>query len=314
MNTIYDRILIPLDGSPLAELTFAHLRRLSLPNQTELHLVGVLETWRYAMSTPDLALTELHAYLRKDLQIYLAQKCQELQQLGYRVQIHQLEGDAALAIINVAKEVHAQLIAMTTHGRSGIRRWTLGSVAERVLHETDLPVLLVREETTAKGPVKRLLVPLDGSLVAEQALIPAAKLAKETGAVLVLLQVVQTLDPTNQRILFQSKAEAESTLNSWVLDGKNYLESVGQRLLQQGIQYESQIRTGDPDRVICATVVDSGTDMVVMGTHGRTGFRRWVYGSVANKVLRGVTCPLLLIRSETEETTAAARLSNVSSV
>lgn len=301
MNTIYDRIVVPLDGSPLAELTFAHLQRLSLPNQTELHLVGVLETWRYAMSTPDLALAELYTYLRKDLQLYLEQKRQELQQAGYCVQVHQHEGDAALAIIGVAKEVGAQLIAMTTHGRSGLRRWTLGSVAERVLHETALPVLLVREETVAKGPVKRLLVPLDGSPLAEQALPPAAELAKETGAVIVLLQVIQTLDPTNQRILFQSKAEAESALKSWILEGQTYLEGIEQRLLQQGIRAETLVRTGDPDRMICATVVDAGTDMVVMGTHGRTGFRRWVYGSVANKVLRGISCPLLLIRSQIEE-------------
>ncbi|MCB0100331.1 MAG: universal stress protein, partial [Caldilineaceae bacterium] len=69
---------------------------------------------------------------------------------------------------------------------------------------------------------------------------------------------------------------------------------------KEGILYETRVRLGDPDRVICATTIDAGIDLVVMSTHGRTGVRRWIYGSVANKVLRGLDCPLLLVRSATE--------------
>jgi nucleotide-binding universal stress UspA family protein len=302
VKSIYHKIVIPLDGSPLAEEVFVHLGRLSLPSQTELHLVGVLESWRYALGTPDLAMTELMTYLRQDQQRYLAQNSQILQQQGYRVQIHQREGDAALAIVDIAEKVGAELIAMTTHGRSGVRRWTLGSVAERVIHSTNLPVLLVRNETLLNGPIKRLLVPLDGSLTAEQALPGAIQIATITGASILLLQVIQALDPTNQRMLFHSKAEAESALQQWTLDGEQYLTAVGQRLLQQDVAHEFRVRTGDPDRVICATVADAAIDMVVMATHGRTGFSRWVYGSVANKVLRGISCPILLIHSQEEDT------------
>jgi len=301
MKAVYRSIVVPLDGSPLAEQVFGHLKRIAPPAETELHLVGVLEAWRYAVGTPDLAMADLITYLRSDQQSYLAKQSQCLQQQGYRVQIHQREGDAALTIVNVAKQVGAQLIAMTTHGRSGMRRWTLGSVAERVIHAAPLPVLLVRDETVTNGTLKRILVPLDGSPVAEQALSTAMELATATRASILLLHVIQALDPTNQRMLFHTKAEAESALQQWTADGEKYLESVGQRLFQQGIDYDVRVRTGDPDRVICATTIDAAIDIVVMGTHGRTGIGRWVYGSVANKVLRGVSCPLLLIHSHEEK-------------
>jgi nucleotide-binding universal stress UspA family protein len=301
MQTVYDTIVIPLDGSPLAEQVFGHLKRISSPAQTELHLVGVLEAWRYAIGTPDLAMADLITYMRSDQQQYLAKQSQCLQQQGYRVQVHQREGDAALTIVAIAEQVGAQLIAMTTHGRSGMRRWTLGSVAERVIHATDLPVLLARDETITNGALKRILVPLDGSPIAEQALSTVIDLAAMTGATVVLLHVIQALDPTNQRMLFQSKTEAESAVEQWTADGEFYLEGIGQRLLQQGIDYDVRVRTGDPDRVICATTVDAAIDMVIMGTHGRTGVGRWVYGSVANKVLRGISCPLLLVRSHEED-------------
>jgi len=307
MKAIFKKIVIPVDGSLLAEEIFAHLQRLSLPTQTELHLVGVLEAWRYAIGTPEIAMADIVTYLRNDMKSYLAKQSQALQEQGYHVSIHCREGDAALTIVDVANAVGAQLIAMTTHGRSGVRRWTLGSVAERVIHATTLPVLLVRAETVATDAIKHLLVPLDGSSLAEEALSHAIDLAQATGASLLLLHVIQAIDPTNQRLLFHTKAEAESTLQQWILGGETYLEGVGQRLLQQGVRYETRVRVGDPDRVICATTVDASIDLVVMSTHGRSGVQRWVYGSVANKVLRGIGCPLLLIRNPADDGGAEVR-------
>ncbi|HRW06357.1 MAG TPA: universal stress protein [Caldilineaceae bacterium] len=297
MNAIYRKIVVPMDGSPLAEEILPHLQRMALPAQSEVHLVGVLEAWRYAMGTPDLAMIDLVQYLRDDLQNYLAQQQETLQKQGYRVTIHCRDGDAALTIIDVANAIHADLIAMTTHGRSGVRRWTLGSVAERVLHEAEQPLLIVRHETVSTDTLKYLLVPLDGSAMSEEALAHATNIAQATGATLLLLHVVQAIDPTNQRLLFQSKAEAESAVHEWMDEGQRYLDGVGQRVAKQGIRCETRVRLGDPDRVICATTIDAGIDLVVMSTHGRTGVRRWIYGSVANKVLRGLDCPLLLVRS-----------------
>lgn len=307
MNVLYEKIVVPLDGSPLAEEILPHLSRMITPNQTELHLVGVLEAWRYAMGTPDLAMYDVAAYLRTDLQNYLVQQKQALQKQGYRVKVHCHDGDAALTIVDVAIALDADLIAMTTHGRSGVRRWTLGSVAERVLQQTSLPILLVRHETSSTDSLKHLLVPLDGSPLAEAVLPHAVEIAQATDATILLLHVIQAIDPTNQRLLFQTKAEAESLVHQWVVEGESYLEKVGYGLAAQGIRYETRVRVGDPDRVICATTIDAGIDLVVMSTHGRTGVRRWIYGSVANKVLRGLDSPLLLLRSRPEDEATSER-------
>ncbi|MCB0064351.1 MAG: universal stress protein, partial [Caldilineaceae bacterium] len=191
MKAIYETILIPLDGSPLAEEILPHLRRLALPANTVLHLVGVLEAWRYAMGTPDLPMHELVGQMRTDLQNYLAAQKAALAKLGYCVETHYHEGDAALTIIDVANRFNVDLIAMTTHGRSGVRRWALGSVAERVLHEAQQPLLLVRHETLSRDAFKHLLVPLDGSILSEAALAHASIIAQATGATILLLHVVQ---------------------------------------------------------------------------------------------------------------------------
>lgn len=301
MNTFYQKIVVPVDGSPLAEEIFSHLQRMIIPAQTELHLVSVLEAWRYAVGTPDLAMNDLVTYLRTDLEDYLSAQKKRLQQLGYRVVTHCHTGDAALTIVDVANAIDADLIAMTTHGRSGIRRWTLGSVTERVLHETQLPILLVRHETLTTGVPTHIMVPLDGSSLSEKALPYGIDIAKAAGATIMLLHVIQVIDPTNQRLLFHSKAEAESAVQQWRLEGERYLATVKERLATAGVPIETRVRTGDPDRVICATTIDAGIDLVVMSTHGRTGMRRWIYGSVANKVLRGLDTPLLLVRSNEED-------------
>jgi nucleotide-binding universal stress UspA family protein len=297
MRPLYEKILIPLDGSPLAERIFPHLARLALPAETELHLVSVLEAWRYALGSADLAYADLVTYLRDDLHNYLAQQAQILRAVGYRVSTHCREGDAALTIVDIADTIGAQLIAMTTHGRSGLRRWALGSVAERILQATTLPVFLVRDETATTAALQRLLVPLDGSVLAEDALPQAVHLAKNTGATVLLLAVIQALDPTNQQLFFRTTAAAEQAMQQWTTESRDYLESVGQRLLDQGILYETYVRTGDPDQEICAMTTEAAVDLLVMSTHGRTGFNRWVYGSVANKVLRNACCPMLLARS-----------------
>lgn len=297
MRPLYEKILIPLDGSPLAERIFPHLARLALPAETELHLVSVLEAWRYALGGADLAYGDLATYLRDDLHHYLAQQAQILRAVGYRVSTHCREGDAALTVVDVADTIGAQLIALTTHGRSGLRRWALGSVAERILQATTLPVFLVRDETATTAALKRLLVPLDGSPLAEDALPQAIHLAKNTGATVLLLAVIQGLDPTNQRLFFQTPTAAAQAMQQWTAESERYLTSISQRLLAQGIPCETHVRVGDPDQEICATTSEAAVDLVVMSTHGRTGFNRWVYGSVANKVLRNACCPMLLTRS-----------------
>lgn len=298
MSSRYQKILLPLDGSPLAEHALHHLTWLATPAATELIVVNAMETWRYAMAGSELAWSDIFTSIRGEAEAYLATQRQQLQHAGYRVTTHVVEGDAAQVILDLAQTTGADLIAMSTHGRTGFMRWTLGSVAERVVHGAQIPIFLAREVTQPRvGPLGSILLPLDGSAVAEQALPEAQALAFANDAHLLLLQVIQRLDESSQRLFFKDEVAAKSTFAEWRAQAESYLAGVALRLERAGVGCSYRVVVDNPDKAICDLTKDNGVDLVVMGTHGRTGMQRWVYGSVANKVLRGASCPLLLVRT-----------------
>jgi nucleotide-binding universal stress UspA family protein len=301
MSNLYHKILVPLDGSALAEQVLPHLQRLAAPTETTLVLVNVITPMPYTM-TPMTSIgyvpPDFFTYPRSTAEAYIVEQQQQLQALGFRVETHIVEGDVAANIVRVAAETHVDLIAMTTHGRAGFVRWALGSVAEQVVCETPLPVFLVRETTTlSSDKFHRILVPLDGSPLAEQALPEAVALAQATGAELLLLQVIQTLDEENERILFKNKAEAQASFVQWQTSAETYLQQVAQPIQTQGVVCVCRAVAGNVVETIINTAETAGIDLLVISTHGRSGLGHWFYGSVTNKVLRGVSCPLLVIHN-----------------
>lgn len=299
---MFKKIVVPLDGSLLAEQTLTFLPRFASPIETHLDLVSVVQPWVYALgmteATPLSVINELH----ESWQSYLHQQEVQLASLGYSVRAHIPEGDVAEEILALAENEKADLIAMSTHGRSGFSRLALGSVAERVLQNTTVPLLLVRDSLAlqTQAPLKHLLSPLDGSSHAEKAVPIAIEMAKQTGAELTLLRVIQELDEHNRRLLFKDEQEAQQSLQSWTALSTRYLEQVAYNLYADGVKVHAEILVGDPDQTICATAETLPADLIVMSTHGRSGMARWMYGSVANKVLRSASCPILLVRNQPE--------------
>lgn len=299
---MFKKIVVPLDGSILAEQTLAFLPRFASPLQTHLDLVCVVQPWVYAFGMTEATPISVLNDLRENWEAYLHQKEVELTSLGYTVKPHILEGDVATEILRLAESEEANLIAMSTHGRSGFSRIALGSVAERVLQKASLPLLLVRESLAVQNqsPLQHLLTPLDGSNYAEQAVPVAVEMAQQTGADLTLLRVIQELDEYNKRLLFKSDEEAEASMRQWKALSSRYLEQVACDMCGDRLQVHSEILSGDPDKLICAIAESLPADLIVMSTHGRSGIARWTYGSVANKVLRSAPCPVLLVRNQPE--------------
>jgi|694.fasta_scaffold36995_4 nucleotide-binding universal stress UspA family protein len=305
MIGLYHKILVPLDGSTLAEQVLPHLQRLATPTDTTFVLVNVINSANYVATHSRYLPPDYFTRLRASAEEYLAEQGRPLEEAGFRVEAYVGDGDAAGTILQLAATVQADLIAMTTHGHSGFVRWALGSVAERIVSETALPVFLVREATALPGDkLHRILVPLDGSALAEQALPTAGALAKAIDAELLLLQVLQPLDDRNQEILFKDAAEAHAAFAAWRADAEAYLHGKGQPFQDEGVTCLSKAELGDVAPTIIDTATNERIDLLVMSTHGRSGLGRWVYGSVANKVLRGVTCPLLLLRHTVLEQSA----------
>jgi nucleotide-binding universal stress UspA family protein len=205
-------------------------------------------------------------------------------------------GDPASVILDTALEKEIDLIVMTTHGRSGFSRWMLGSITTKVLREACCPVLAVRWST----PVSRVLIPLDGSDLAEQALEPGFEVARRLGAEVTLLTVHEGtgLDPATIKQLEQAEEGLGGLEQQLIFQGdERYLEAIADHYAADtGVQTHVSVAEGAPAQGILHFSEHWRADLIVMATHGRTGLRRWVYGSVTEKILQSASCALMIIR------------------
>ena len=298
---MYTNILVPLDTSLMAEQVLPYLRQLVSP-QTTVHLVSVVEPhlYAYALAAQERVVQEkLQAVVHNDMEQYLAEVRTQLQKQGYNVESWLAAGDAAQTIADVATKVNADLIVMTTHGRTGLARWALGSVADRMIHIANQPIFLVRNRETppANYAIKQILVPLDGSPIAEEALAEAQSLAGEVGATLRIVRVLEPLSDWQKEVLAE-QGYAEDTLNAERrTEANNYLHTICEQLKVAHITTACELFSGQASEAILHILGKEQIDLVVMSTHGLSGYSRWVYGSVAGKVLHSAPCPLLLRRS-----------------
>jgi nucleotide-binding universal stress UspA family protein len=278
-------LLVPVDGSELAERALPYAVRVALASGGQLVLVRV---GRHA------EVGEVTAYLAE-----VAAKT------ATRVAVQTLAafGDPASEIVDTAKRVGADEIVMATHGRTGPAHLLCGSVAEAVLAHSPVPVLIVyaRPNGIVRPPFEpvsaRILVPLDGSAFAEAAL-PIALDVLGTAGELVLVCVVNPpeqveLDERGRVVAFLDEQEA-----AFRSDALDYLQRVASTLKQgdPNLHVACEVRLGDAATGIVVSQIDRGVDLVVMATHGRTGLARSVLGSVAGAVLRSGTTPVLLVR------------------
>jgi nucleotide-binding universal stress UspA family protein len=216
---------------------------------------------------------------------------------GITVDTRVYADEAAEAITWAAAAEQAALIVMSTHGRSGVGRWIYGSVADQVLRRAAVPVLLVPPRSehawSDARPGLRVLVPLDGSPLAEEALGALANPLAAVAPTLVLLQVVQPLLPVvADGIVYTSPFDEEVEVGS----ARDYLEAVATRLRADGRTVELHALLGYPTTAIAAAVREYRIDLIAMATHGREGVARLVLGSVTAGVMQQSPVPLLLVR------------------
>lgn len=306
---MFQKVVVPLDGSQLAEKVLPYVRQVTSPLGSEIILLMNIDLTSYAFAANEVAMTGgLYESFSQSGQTYLVRQKATLEEAGYRVRCEITTGDTATRITEFATEVGADLIAMTTHGRTGMSRWALGSVADRIVRSALQPVLLIRADAAEPDPpgVLQILVPLDGSQLAEQALPIAQMLAQKMGARILLLQAVEALDDEELAQLFGQGAIESRTPVTWFTDAEQYLAHVQKKLEFVNVICDVRAVIGTPAEMILDTATAADCDLIVMSTHGRSGLSRWVYGSVASKVLHEAKCPLLLVRGHVRETVAQA--------
>jgi nucleotide-binding universal stress UspA family protein len=275
---MYERILVPLDGSQLAEIALPYAEELSGRLGSDVTLIYVSES----IDDPHRHMHQIYMQkmaesAKQDAEAYARKLGKEL---TIQVRSVNLAGNPAEEIVKYADSENTGLIVMSTHGQSGIRQWTIGSVANKVVRATKQPVALVRAEVPRpdvprKYMLRKALLPLDGSKESEAALPYVAELASRLGMSVTLLQVLAIGD----------KALAE-----------DYLEKIGAQLKQKGVTVESRVLFGEAATEIINLADEIHADVVAMSTHGRSGIGRWVLGSVAERVLYEGNTPLLLVR------------------
>lgn len=286
-----NRIVVPLDGSAVAEQALPPALDLARRIDAELVLVAVqpmlLPPTR--VSGTRVHDTRLEVELRAELANYIEQTAQRVQTEGARpVTARLLEGPIADTLAAYLDEDPPRLVVMTTHGRGGISRLWLGSVTERLVRRSPVPVLVLRAAETVADAASvqpgRVLIPLDGSEQGERILPIALPLFVERGATRITL--LRAVAPEYHAADEVPPAQREAGA---------YLLGVAERLTAQG----SEVQTRVVEHVSAAGAIleaaASGADLVAMTTHGYGGVKLLLLGSVADKVLRASPVPVLLV-------------------
>jgi nucleotide-binding universal stress UspA family protein len=297
---VFTRLLIPLDGSKTAEqvmpwaLTFAN--RFKLP----VELLAVVDVGTLLTSTERARrFDKLVEQGSRDSKAYLERISGRF--IGIKVRRSVELGNAAGLIIKKAGANKSNLIAMTTHGHSGLNRWLLGSVAEKVLRATTNPLLLVRASHGGKADgeasFKSIIVPLDGSELAEAALPTAGRIAKKLGLEVYLIRVFA--NPYSPFISGGGHYAVNiDELMKEIRDrARNYLEAKMVELKKSGVEQISYLlQEGIATDEIVSIADQTPESLIVMSSHGRAGMKRWLLGSVAETVVRHANNPVLVVR------------------
>jgi nucleotide-binding universal stress UspA family protein len=293
----FRRIVVPLDGSPLAEQALPYSETLAGLTGAPLHLVRVLDPTYLGTFDGSMAMQHWIEDARGVARHYLARMEQDLRQRQWKVTAEYRLGPAASELLAAAQP--GDLLVMATHGRSGLGRWFLGSVAEAVLRRASVPVLLVRAgETAPASPIfRRLVVPLDGSPLAEKALPAALALATRLQVPTHLVTVVEGsgMEPPELAAAAVSSSRFAGAVTQLQAEAQTRLAGPAARLEHAGVTTTTEVRHGVPGFTI-AELTQPG-DLIVMTSHGRTGLGRWFLGSVAETVVRQATVPVLLVRA-----------------
>jgi nucleotide-binding universal stress UspA family protein len=278
--TALEKIVVPLDGSELSEQIVKHVRRLLVRRDAPVALVRVFS--RDEARAPGAAATIDAA------RIELERIVHSLRAQGATASAEVFLGPPAERILDFAKDWGASLIAMATHGRSGLDRLLRGSTAETVLRASTVPLLLATPRTPEACELrfKRILVPLDLSPGSKEILPLVWEIAALYDSEVVLLNVTEAPTPIEFPVGFERATG---------LDAERLLKETAEKL--PGIKVFTTTDIGSPARSVMRHVEMEAIDLVAMTTHGRTGLARAAFGSVAEQVLRHVTCPLLVKRT-----------------
>jgi nucleotide-binding universal stress UspA family protein len=310
---MFGHILVPLDGSSLAESALPHAVALAQSFESEVTLVRVVE--RVTDATRNQAIDPLNWKMRtSEAEAYLDEVGGPLRAVGVHIDRTLLEGKPAERIIEFVRGQDIDLIVLSSHGQGGLSQWNINSTVQKVVMQAYVPTLIVRAYQPAVSGLgelryQRLMVPLDGSQRAEAALSLAVALARSQQASLVLAHVISKPEVPRRVPLTEEEAgliERFVELNRKV--ATRYLSGLE---TQFTMDIETRLLVaGDTTAALHQLVEEEEVDLVVLSAHGYSGEARWPFGSVALNFIAFGSTPLLIVHDmpkEEVETSAAEK-------
>lgn len=302
--TITRRILVPLDGGNLSISALPFLRAIASP-KSEIILMRVVPDATSLINRLPGKHASAEDVLKRSIasgEEYLEEVRESLRGVSTRITTMTRTGHPADTILSVSEELGVDLILMATHGHGPVERMVLGSVADRVARNATMPVMLTRPYAVAlplpertEIQLDRIVVPIDGSETARNSFPAAIELSTLLDAPVHLVRVIAIedyLDLTSDALQQEYSAllDAATTLRDTIIDE---LEEQATSLREQGVRASVEALVGPAARSISETL--TGGDLLVMTSHGEGGVRRWLVGSVAEKLMRQSVAPLVLV-------------------
>jgi nucleotide-binding universal stress UspA family protein len=288
---MWKKILVPLDGSDLAELALPYARELADAFNSELVLLYVSEP-----------ADEEHLHMH---QLYLERLAVQMKKQLKRVSPVVTSGKPVEEIVKYTQKNDIRLIVMASHGRSGIIPWATGSVADKVIDAVGVPLLLIKEtkrrrKTKEKHLISRILLPLDGSEAGEAAITRARELKAKLEAEVTLLEVISKGRHLRTVGGLDYILYPEPEIETFKKEAKEYLDKVYKRM-QRGKKTKGElkvaIRTGEVAKEILNYAKKNRSSLIAIASHGHSGMTKWVFGSTAQKVIQDSPIPVLVVKS-----------------
>jgi nucleotide-binding universal stress UspA family protein len=288
--TMFEKILVPLDTSAMAEQVLPYTIELARAFHSSVDVLSICE----APKGGDIA--ECQAYLNNEV----AELKNNLAGQGNGVKSELITGSPGEKILNYAKNEKVSLTVMSSHGKSGVMLWPIGSTVDKVLRRTGVPLIIVKVKE-AQGPnpqtdlFKRILVPLDGSELGSQVVPYIVAIAGKFGSEVILLQVIETAKHVHSLGRIDTVPFIEGELASLKKRAAEFLEQKSLKFTESRAIVSAVVKTGNVAEEIIKYATGNSCGLIAMSSHGHSGFESWIIGSVTSKILNASNKSLLFV-------------------
>jgi nucleotide-binding universal stress UspA family protein len=299
---MFETVLVPLDGSLLAECVLSHTVAISRAFKAKAVLLRVLSRDQQDVSAQMFDLLNWQI-LKIEATQYLKEIDGRLAKSGVHTEVEVQEGLVAESILDFAQRQRMKLIILSSHGHSGVSQWGISSIAQKIIQSAPTSILIVRAQQLTNSEVtgqayKRILVPLDGSLRAENVLPSIIQLARFHKSEIHLARVVTKPEMARRLPMIQEEVDLSNRVVARNREESiHYLEQIRQRSFLNGIPVQSHLLDSDDSpSALHGLVEQEKINLVVLSAHGYSGNNQWLYGSIANNFVQYSPVPLLIVQ------------------